>query len=287
MTKVTQPLVNSAGTAAVLNVTPTTAPSDQATEELVRRLRDDTIPKATKGANMTADVGGTTAGYIDLADEISGGLVLTIAVVVGLSFLLLMLAFRSVVIPLTAGLMNLISIGAAFGVVTAVFEKGWGVGAVGLESEVAIVSFVPLMMFAILFGLSMDYEVFLMTHIKEAWERTHDNHAGGGRGRRPHRPRDHLGRADHGQRLLRVRHQRRPDGQAVRRRDGGGGGGRRDARALPARACGDDRCSAARTGGSRAGWTGSSRTSRSRATSGSASGTQRPPKSGRWSRTSA
>ncbi len=173
--KVTQPLVNKEGTAAVLNVTPTTAPSDQATEELVRRLRDDTIPQATKGANMTADVGGTTAGYIDLADEIAGGLVLTIAVVVGLSFLLLMLAFRSVVIPLTAGLMNLVSIGAAFGVVTAVFEKGWGVSIVGLESEVAIVSFVPLMMFAILFGLSMDYEVFLMTHIKEAWERTNDN----------------------------------------------------------------------------------------------------------------
>jgi putative drug exporter of the RND superfamily len=173
--KVTPPLVNKDGTAAVLNVTPTTAPSDQATEELVRRLRDDTIPQATKGANMTADVGGTTAGYIDLADEIAGGLVLTIAVVVGLSFLLLMLAFRSVVIPLTAGLMNLVSIGAAFGVVTAVFEKGWGVSIVGLESEVAIVSFVPLMMFAILFGLSMDYEVFLMTHIKEAWERTNDN----------------------------------------------------------------------------------------------------------------
>jgi RND superfamily putative drug exporter len=174
--KVTEPLVNSAGTAAVLNVTPTTGPSDRATEDLVRRLRDDTIPQATKGTDMTAAVGGTTAGYIDLADEIAGGLVLTIAVVVGLSFLLLMLAFRSVVIPLTAGLMNLVSIGAAFGVVTAVFEKGWGVGAVGLESEVAIVSFVPLMMFAILFGLSMDYEVFLMTHIKEAWERSRDNH---------------------------------------------------------------------------------------------------------------
>ena len=89
-----------------------------------------------------------------------------------------MLAFRSIVIPLTAGLMNLVSIGAAFGVVTAVFEKGWGASLVGLESPVAIVSFVPLMMFAILFGLSMDYEVFLMTHIKEAWERTHDNTAG-------------------------------------------------------------------------------------------------------------
>jgi putative drug exporter of the RND superfamily len=172
---VTQAIVNASGSAAVLNVTPTTAPSDQKTEELVRRLRDDTIPTATKGADMTADVGGTTAGYVDLADEISSGLVITIAVVVGLSFLLLLLAFRSIVIPLTAGVMNLISIGAAFGVVTAIFEKGWAVGLVGLDGPVAIVSFVPLMMFAILFGLSMDYEVFLMTHIKEAWARTQDN----------------------------------------------------------------------------------------------------------------
>jgi putative drug exporter of the RND superfamily len=168
-------VVNSGGTAAILTVTPTTGPSDRATEQLVRRLRDDTIPQATKGTDMTAEVGGTTAGYVDLADEISSRLILTIAVVVGLSFLLLLLAFRSIVIPLTAGLMNLISIGAAFGVVTAVFENGWGVGVVGLSDEIAIVSFVPLMMFAILFGLSMDYEVFLMTHIKEAWERTGDN----------------------------------------------------------------------------------------------------------------
>jgi RND superfamily putative drug exporter len=172
---VTPPQVNDDGTAAVLTVTPATAPADQATEELVRRLRDTTIPAATKGQDMTADVGGTTAGYVDLADEISSRLVLTIAVVVGLSFLLLVLAFRSIVIPLTAGVMNLISIGAAFGVVSAVFEKGWGIGIVGLADPVAIVSYVPLMMFAILFGLSMDYEVFLMTHIKEAWERTHDN----------------------------------------------------------------------------------------------------------------
>ena len=141
----------------------------------MRRLRDDTIPRATKGADITADVGGTTAGYVDLADEISSRLILTIAVVVGLSFFLLLLAFRSIVIPLTAGLMNLVSIGAAFGVVSAVFENGWGIGLVGLDEPVAIVSFVPLMMFAILFGLSMDYEVFLITHIKEAWERTDDN----------------------------------------------------------------------------------------------------------------
>jgi len=124
---------------------------------------------------MTVNVGGQTAGYVDLAAEISSRLIITIAVVVALSFVLLMLAFRSIVIPLTAGLMNLVSIGAAFGVVTAVFEKGWGASLVGLSGEVPIVSFVPLMMFAILFGLSMDYEVFLMTHIREAWQRTGDN----------------------------------------------------------------------------------------------------------------
>jgi RND superfamily putative drug exporter len=172
---VTQPTVNGGGTAAVLTVTPTTPPADRDTERLVRRLRDTTIPAASAGQAMTADVGGTTAGYVDLADEISGRLILTIAVVVGLSFLLLLVAFRSVVIPLTAGIMNLISIAAAFGVVSAVFEKGWGIGVVGLDASVAIVSYVPLMMFAILFGLSMDYEVFLMTHVKEAWARTGDN----------------------------------------------------------------------------------------------------------------
>ena len=175
VTKVSEPLVNSGGTAAVYTVTPSTAPSDEATETLIRRLRDDTIPAATDGKGMSANVGGTTAGYVDLADEISSRLIVTIAVVVGLSFVLLLLAFRSIVIPLTAGLMNLVSIGAAFGVVTAVFEKGWGAGLVGLDGEVPIVSFVPLMMFAILFGLSMDYEVFLMTHIREAWLRTRDN----------------------------------------------------------------------------------------------------------------
>ena len=174
---VSQPLVNDDGTAAVMNLQATTAPSDRATADLVTTLRDDTIPAAVKGADMTADVGGTTAGYVDLADEISDRLLETILVVIGLSFILLMLAFRSIVIPLTAGIMNLISIGAAFGVVTAVFEKGWGAELVGLEGPVPIVSFVPLMMFAVLFGLSMDYEVFLMSHVREAWQRLGDNRA--------------------------------------------------------------------------------------------------------------
>jgi RND superfamily putative drug exporter len=172
---VTEPLVNKDGTAAVITATPTTAPSDEATADLVTTLRDDVIPKATSGKDMTASVGGTTASYVDLADEIASRLVLTILIVIALSFILLTLAFRSLVIPLTAGLMNLVSIGAAFGVVSLVFEDGVGVGLIGLPGEVPIVSYVPLLMFAILFGLSMDYEVFLMTHIKEAWERTKDN----------------------------------------------------------------------------------------------------------------
>ncbi|UGS35110.1 MMPL family transporter [Capillimicrobium parvum] len=172
---VTQPDVNNKGTAAVMSLQPTTAPADQSTADLVTTLRDDVIPKADKGADMKTYVGGTTAGYVDLAAEISSRLVLTIVVVIALSFLLLMLAFRSIVIPATAGIMNLLSIGAAFGVVTAVFEKGWGASLVGLDGPVAIVSYVPLMMFAVLFGLSMDYEVFLMSHVREAWQRTRDN----------------------------------------------------------------------------------------------------------------
>ena len=150
-----------------------------------------------------------------------------------------MLAFRSLVIPLTAGLMNLVSIGAAFGVVSAVFEKGWGASLVGLDGEVPIVSFVPLMMFAILFGLSMDYEVFLMTHIREAWQQNARQPGGGHHRRRHDGPGHHVGGADHGQCVLRVHHQRRPDRQAVRRRHGRRRGGRRDARALPAGAGGD------------------------------------------------
>jgi RND superfamily putative drug exporter len=174
---VSQPLVNKSGTAAVLNLIPTTSPSDRKTADLVETLRDDVIPPAIKGSQMEVYVGGTTAAYVDLADEIGAKLPQTIGLVIILSFLLLVLAFRSLVIPLTAAVMNIISIAAAFGVVTAVFEKGWGIQLVGLEHDVPIVSFVPLMMFAVLFGLSMDYEVFLISHMREAWSRTRDNHA--------------------------------------------------------------------------------------------------------------
>jgi putative drug exporter of the RND superfamily len=167
--------VDRSGTAAVFTVTPKTAPSDFATQDLVNELRDDVMPDATQGTDLTAYVGGTTAGFIDLGDRIGDKLPSVILIVVAISFVLLMLAFRSLVVPLKAGIMNLLSIGASYGVVTAVFEKGWGEELIGLDSTTPVVSFVPLLMFAILFGLSMDYEVFLMTQIREHYQQTRDN----------------------------------------------------------------------------------------------------------------
>jgi putative drug exporter of the RND superfamily len=164
---VTQPLVNKQGTAAVYTLIATTAPSDLDTEDLVSRLRDTTIPKATKGQGMTAFVGGTTAAYVDLADKISGVLVPVILVVAALSFLVLLLGFRSVLIPTQAAVMNLVSVGAAYGVLTLVFQEGVGASLIGLDGAIPVVSYVPLIMFAILFGLSTDYQVFLLTQIQE------------------------------------------------------------------------------------------------------------------------
>jgi putative drug exporter of the RND superfamily len=162
--------VDKSGNAAVYTVISDSAPSSNQTEDLVNHLRSTTIPQATKGTDVTANVGGQTAGYIDLAKRIGEKLPAMIAIVVGLSFVVLTLAFRSLVVPAKAAIMNLPSVGAAYGVVTAVFQKGWGASLIGLEHSIPIVSFVPLLMFAILFGLSMDYEVFLLTQIKEHYE---------------------------------------------------------------------------------------------------------------------
>jgi RND superfamily putative drug exporter len=173
---VSPPLPAHDGSSALFTVTPRTAPSAQPTEALVHRLRDDTIPAATRDTRLTAYVGGATAGYVDLASGIGERLPIVIAVVLGLSFLLLLVAFRSVPVALKAVLMNLLSIGAAFGIVTYVFSHDWSSQLLGVEGASPIVSFVPLMMFAILFGLSMDYEVFLMTHVRERWKATGDAH---------------------------------------------------------------------------------------------------------------
>ncbi len=167
--------LNQAGTVAYFNAIATTAPSAKATEELVGRLRADTIPEAERDTDMKADVGGSTAGYVDLASRISEKLLLQIAVVIALSFILLILAFRTVVIPAQAAVMNLLSIAAAYGVLTAIFQYGWLSGVIGLEGPVPVVSYVPLFMFAVLFGLSMDYEVFLVSQIEEHVNSGQDN----------------------------------------------------------------------------------------------------------------
>ena len=164
---VTPVALDGPGQIATFNAIPRTAPSDTATEDLVNSLRDDTIPAATQGAGIDASVGGSTAASIDLAEEISDKLPETIIVIIALSFVLLTIAFRSLLIPLKAAVMNLLSIGVAYGVVVMVFQYGWFAGVVGLDGAVPIVSYLPLLMFAGLFGLSMDYEVFLMSHVQE------------------------------------------------------------------------------------------------------------------------
>jgi putative drug exporter of the RND superfamily len=167
--------LDKSGDTAVFTVIAKSAPSAQATEDLVRHLRSPVIPNALEGTTLTAYVGGQTAGYIDLADRIGERLPLVIATVIVLSFLLLLLAFRSVVVPLTAGLMNLLSVGAAYGILTFVFQEGHGAQLIGLDGAIPIVSYVPLLMFAILFGLSMDYQVFLLTRIQEHYRENEDN----------------------------------------------------------------------------------------------------------------
>ena len=164
---VTPVQINKAGTTAFFNAIATTGPAEQATSDLVSKLRSNVIPDAEKGTNMRAYVGGSTASNVDLASDIAGKLLLQILVVIALSFLLLLLAFRSVVIPAQAAVMNLLSIGAAYGILVATFQFGWAHSLIGLEGAVPIVSYVPLFMFAVLFGLSMDYEVFLVSQIKE------------------------------------------------------------------------------------------------------------------------
>ena len=172
---VTPVQVDKAGTSAFFNAISTHGPAEQQTTDLVNQLRDKVIPEAEKGTDMKAEVGGATAAYDDLASKISSKLPLQIIVVIALSFLLLMLAFRTVVIPVQAAAMNILSIGASYGVLTLVFQDGWASHLLGLEGPVPIVSYVPLFMFAILFGLSMDYEVFLVSQIEEHVNEGQDN----------------------------------------------------------------------------------------------------------------
>ena len=162
--------------ATLISVIPTTSPEAAATSTLISQLRDSIIPAAERGTTLRVYVGGVTAVFADFATVIGGKLPLFIGVIIGLGFLLLMLAFRSLLVPAVAAIMNLLAAGAAFGVMVAVFQYGWGLHLLNLGQAGPIESFLPVLMLAVLFGLSMDYEVFLVSRIREEWAATRDNH---------------------------------------------------------------------------------------------------------------
>ena len=169
------PTYNAAGTAAVLIVYPTSAPQAADTASLVRLLRSNVVPQATAGTDVTILVGGETAAGIDASSQLGQRLPLVIGLVILLSFILLMSVFRSIAIPLKAAVMNLLSIGAAYGAIVAVYQWGWLSSVFAVSRTGPIDPWIPLMMFTITFGLSMDYEVFLLTRIQEEWRRGSDN----------------------------------------------------------------------------------------------------------------
>ncbi len=166
---VAPPRVNQSGNAAILTVIPDGSPQDEETSDLVKRLRDDVLPAELGDTGIRAEVGGVTAALEDQSDFIKGRMPVFIIGVVGLSFLLLLVAFHSPLISLKAGIMNLLSVSAAYGVMTVVAQGGAVGGLIGIDHEVPIAPFMPVMMFAILFGLSMDYEVFLISRIREEY----------------------------------------------------------------------------------------------------------------------
>jgi RND superfamily putative drug exporter len=163
------PRLNETQSAALLTVIPTTSPQDEATQDLVKELRGSVIPDALAGTGVNAHVGGVTAALEDQSQWVVDRMPLFIAGVVGLSFLLLLVAFHSPLISLKAGVMNLLSVCAAYGVMTLVAQGGAVGQLIGIDHEVPIAPFMPVMMFAILFGLSMDYEVFLISRIREEY----------------------------------------------------------------------------------------------------------------------
>lgn len=178
----TPPRASTDGKVLLTTVTPTTGPQDAATDALLDTLSGTALPKALEGTGAEAYLTGSVAGQADFRDTVGARLPLVIGIVLVLAFLLLMTVFRSLVIPLKAVVLNLFTTAASYGVLVAVFQWGWGDSLLGLSEPVPIESYVPMMMFAIVFGLSMDYEIFLLSRIAEAWHRTGDNRLAVGEG---------------------------------------------------------------------------------------------------------
>jgi len=171
-----QPIpVRPGATVAIAMVTPTTSPQAAGTTDLIDRLRHDVVPAAEKGTTLQVYVGGATAIFKDFAEVLTGKLPLFLGVIIALGFLLLMVAFRSVLVPATAAVMNVLAAAASFGVIVAIFQWGWGAGPLNLGGAGPVEAFVPVIMLAILFGLSMDYQVFLVSRMHEEWTDTRDN----------------------------------------------------------------------------------------------------------------
>ncbi len=163
------PVTNDEGDLAIIGVTPTTAPQDARTDELLVHLREDVIPAAVDGTDVEVSITGSTALTSDVSSRLQQRMPWFLGAVIGLSFLVLMLVFRSVLVPLKAALLNVLGVGAAYGVIVAVFQWGWGASLIGVHENVPIMPLAPMLMFAILFGLSMDYEVFLMSRVREQY----------------------------------------------------------------------------------------------------------------------
>ncbi|MFE0676915.1 MMPL family transporter [Streptomyces sp. NPDC058867] len=174
--RVGTPAATDDGALLIATVTPDTGPQEEATSDLMHRLTEDTLPETLAGSGAEGHVTGVTAAQLTFRDVMADRLPVIVAVVVAAAFLLLLTVFRSPVVALKAAVLNLLSIAASYGVVVAVFQWGWGGSLLGVDEPVPVESYVPMMMFAIVFGLSMDYEVFLLSRVRESWLRTRDNH---------------------------------------------------------------------------------------------------------------
>ncbi len=168
---VEQPVLNKERDLAIIGVTPTTAPQDAETSQLLERLREEVLPEAIGDSSADVMVTGSTAITDDVSSQLQKRMLWFLGAVIGLSFIVLMIVFRSVLVPLKAALLNVLGVGAAYGVLVAVFQWGWGASWIGVHDTVPIMPMAPMLMFAILFGLSMDYEVFLLSRVRERYLR--------------------------------------------------------------------------------------------------------------------